>query len=305
MIYTLTPNPAIDYYVSVENFRMNEINRAEDCQFVAAGKGINCSGLLDILGIESAAIYFAAGFTGKYISERLSYKKHIHVCPIETPGTTRINVKFLGENDTAINAGGPSISDAAKAELSALVEKLTAEDLFIISGSLPHNFTKQDVLELGKKINQKGARLVLDIPDLTKDDIQDLNVFLIKPNLEEFRHFLGEPVEENDIPKTVDRALGDNITHILISLGKHGSYYAGSQGRYFVNVPSVKAYSPVGAGDCTLAAFVGMLESGADIVTALKTANAAGSARVKYNRIEYRERIDSLVKEVEVIPQGL
>ena len=71
MIYTITFNPAIDYIAQVNNIKMNEVNRVTSEKILAGGKGINVSVVLKNLGIESIALGFIAGFTGKEIQSRV------------------------------------------------------------------------------------------------------------------------------------------------------------------------------------------------------------------------------------------
>ncbi len=301
MIYTFTPNPAVDYYVEVPDLQLGRINRTEKEDFYAAGKGINCSIMLDLLGIESTAVYFSGGFTGKFIDESLKAYPHITSKPIETEGITRVNVKFIGESDLAINAKGASITDQAKETLNRFVDTLKEDDVIIISGSLPGNFPVDDLLEVCRAINRKKTRLVLDVPGLKASDLSDLDIFLIKPNLEEFADFLGEEIDEENYRSFIDRALNGNISNILLSLGKAGSYYGGTCGRYLVRVPAVKAFSTVGAGDSTLAAFTGVFQQTEDIEKALKWGNAAGVARVKYGALDDRRKVEEIVSSIELI----
>ena len=63
MIYTVTFNPAIDYVVRLDSpLQVAAINRAtgEDC--VLGGKGINVSGVLAQLGVESVALGWSAAW---------------------------------------------------------------------------------------------------------------------------------------------------------------------------------------------------------------------------------------------------
>ena len=46
MIYTLTLNPAIDYYMSMDNFKLGELNSLEEGYTLPGGKGINVSKVL-------------------------------------------------------------------------------------------------------------------------------------------------------------------------------------------------------------------------------------------------------------------
>ena len=43
MIYTVTVNPALDYVMQLEKVEAGSVNRSNDCQFLAGGKGINVS----------------------------------------------------------------------------------------------------------------------------------------------------------------------------------------------------------------------------------------------------------------------
>ena len=73
MIYTVTFNPAIDYVVRLGSpLQVAAINRAtgEDC--VLGGKGINVSGVLAQLGVESVALGFIAGETGAWLERGLA-----------------------------------------------------------------------------------------------------------------------------------------------------------------------------------------------------------------------------------------
>ena len=71
MIYTVTFNPAIDYIAEVNDFKMNEINRATSERILAGGKGINVSTVLKNLEVESTALGFIAGFTGNEVKQRV------------------------------------------------------------------------------------------------------------------------------------------------------------------------------------------------------------------------------------------
>ena len=65
MIYTVTVNPALDYVLQLEKVNDGETNRSSDTQFLAGGKGINVSQILNQLGVENTAWGFVGGFTGE------------------------------------------------------------------------------------------------------------------------------------------------------------------------------------------------------------------------------------------------
>ena len=62
MIYTITLNPSLDYFVTVEHFEPGRTNRAVTEQILPGGKGLNVSVMLKNLGMDSTALGFTAGF---------------------------------------------------------------------------------------------------------------------------------------------------------------------------------------------------------------------------------------------------
>ena len=71
MIYTVTFNPALDYVVFLDNLKLGDVNRSTRESIFYGGKGINVSTILNTLGLETTALGFVAGFTGKAIEDDL------------------------------------------------------------------------------------------------------------------------------------------------------------------------------------------------------------------------------------------
>ncbi|MDZ5035328.1 PfkB family carbohydrate kinase, partial [Clostridium perfringens] len=71
MIYTITFNPALDYIVRVEDFKLGQVNRTSYEEVYAGGKGINVSIVLINLNVENVALGYIAGFTGDEIERRV------------------------------------------------------------------------------------------------------------------------------------------------------------------------------------------------------------------------------------------
>ena len=72
MIYTLSFNPAIDYYLKPDRFVLNEINSCQSAFAYPGGKGINVSRMLSRLGTDTVALGFIAGFTGDALQKALA-----------------------------------------------------------------------------------------------------------------------------------------------------------------------------------------------------------------------------------------
>lgn len=117
MIYTVTFNPALDYVVFLDNLKLGDVNRSTRESIFYGGKGINVSTILNTLGLETTALGFVAGFTGKAIEDGL-VAQGIHTDFIHLPeGNSRINVKVKHGDETEINGQGPVITEEAINEL--------------------------------------------------------------------------------------------------------------------------------------------------------------------------------------------
>lgn len=69
MIYTVTFNPALDYVVKMDSLELGMVNRSKSEAIFYGGKGINVSTVLKNIGVDSVALGFVAGFTGKEIED--------------------------------------------------------------------------------------------------------------------------------------------------------------------------------------------------------------------------------------------
>ena len=71
MIYTVTLNPAVDYYIGLDNFQEERLNQVKTAYTLPGGKGINVSKVLKNFSVESVCLGFVGGFTGEYIKKDL------------------------------------------------------------------------------------------------------------------------------------------------------------------------------------------------------------------------------------------
>ena len=111
MIYTVTFNPSLDYSIRIENFKTGVLNRTSYEEVRVGGKGVNVSYVLKTLGYNSKALGFAAGFTGKYLIDKLNEDGIDNDFVMISNGMTRINVKASGDSETEINGTGPFVGE--------------------------------------------------------------------------------------------------------------------------------------------------------------------------------------------------
>ena len=299
MIYTVTFNPAIDYIAEVNRLKMNEINRATSEKILAGGKGINVSVVLKNLGIDSIALGFIAGFTGKEIKrkvEEFGIKTDFVYIPDKF---SRINVKLqknlegVISGETAINGEGPKISEKEIEELIVKLEKLQKEDFLVLAGSVSRNM-KDDIYEkICTKAQEKGAKIVADATGKLLINVLKHKPFLIKPNKEELEEIFENKIETNEEIIVYAKKLQEmGAENVLISMDQDGAILITKNQKVLRSkAPKGKLVNSVGAGDSMVAGFLTGYISYDDYEKAFKMGIAAGSASAFSENLATKEEI--------------
>ena len=281
MIYTITLNPAIDYFITLnETLLVDEVNRGSHEIYKAGGKGLNVSKILSVMNIPSKAIAVLGGFTGQYIQDSFAKDTNIEMIPIPVDGMNRINMKAnYGKKALCNNGSGPVANDCTVQFLLDEIAKINADDIVIISGSVMHGFPDDFVTVLAQAVHQRNAKVVVDMEQITMEQLKECRPYLIKPNLYEFQLlFENAEINESNIDEYLRKANSLGIENILVSLGKDGAALSNAQGIFKLDQPHTVLVNKVGAGDAMLASFIGKLSQGYSSEEALQWGGAAGNA---------------------------
>ena len=280
MIYTVTFNPALDYVVRLPKLTLGEVNSTETDTLCFGGKGINVSAVLNELGVDSVALGFTAGFTGKALAAAVE-KAGIQTDFIELPtGNTRINVKIKAQTETDINAGGPPVPQEAFAALLQKLETLQAGDTLCLSGSIPKSLPENTYEAILERLAGKGIRFAVDATGELLLRVLPFQPFLVKPNHHELAEMLGRDLPtEKDLFDGACELQARGAQNVLVSRAGAGALLLTETGeRYSVPAASGTVKNSVGAGDSMVAGFLaGYLQTG-DYRYALQLGSAAGSA---------------------------
>lgn len=300
MIYTLTLNPAIDYYMSMENFQLGSLNSLEEGYTLPGGKGINVSKVLKNFSIESKALGFVGGFTGDYIKKHLN-EYEIESDFIELQENTRINIKLkTKDSETEIAGKSPTISKENVEELLKKFEEIKKDDVVILSGSVPNSISKSIYADIIKLL-PKDCKVILDTRGLPFVEGLKEGVFLTKPNNHELEEFFNRKL--NNIEEIIQagkdlQALGSK--NVLISLGKDGSILITEKEVYIGNAPQGKLISSVGAGDSMVAGVVYGIAKGMTLEDSYKYGIASGSSTAFSEGLTTFEGMNSLLNKIEI-----
>ena len=308
MIYTCTLNPAIDLFVETENLLPNKVNRTQDEDYQANGKGVNVSIILKRLGVDSTALGFTAGFTGDYIKDELR-NMDISTDFVDIDGITRVNI-FVHSQDGEFKIvnQGPVVDSSGVNNMLQKIKALPKHATLFVSGSLPKGVHEDIYKEIAKIAEEKDIELILDISSAILLDCLPYHPYLIKPNDEELAHFFHKDnLTEEEIIESGYQLLDKGAQRVLISLGKNGSIYMDNDHDHVIKASTVKGnvVNTACAGDTMLAMFVQKLKAGCSQEDALKYASAAGASTAFSKGLSDLQDIEELVPKVEItILQG-
>lgn len=297
MIYTLTLNPSLDYYVKVNNFKQGAVNRTAAERLTVGGKGVNVSLQLKELGDDTVALGFVAGFTGEEIRKEIEALGLKHEL-FEVAGRSRINVKIKAITETDINACGVEITQSDVETMThTLKAELKAGDYVVISGNAPSSLGDEvyaDIIDTLRVVD--GVNFVVDACGELLCETLKYKPFLIKPNLFELCEIFGIPASVNDTQ--VIAAYARNLQkrgarNVIVSLGSEGAVMVTeTQQACYVRAARGQLINSVGAGDCMIAGFLHEYIKTGNYFKALNFATASGSACAFTEGVATREQIE-------------
>ena len=302
MIYTVTFNPAIDYIVRMDKFIPGATNRVSYEQVLGGGKGINVSIVLKNLGLDSTALGFMSGFTGREILRQL----HSFGCQsdfIELPeGFSRINVKIkTQQQETEVNGQGPDIPQAAIDELYKKLDKLSAGDTLVLAGSIPKSLPDSIYEDIMARLEGRGINIVVDATKKLLLNVLKYKPFLIKPNNHELAEMFNvELKSHDDIIKYAKKLQEQGARNVLISMGGDGAILVAEDGTTsYSPVPKGTLVNSIGAGDSMVAGFLTGYHEKKDFRFAFLMGVATGSASAFSENLATRPEVEALLSTLQ------
>jgi len=282
VIVTITLNPSLDRTLEVDSFERGAVLRTSDPILEAGGKGVNVTRALTANGTESIAVLPVGGSEGAELTALLDAAA-VHARYVPVAGRTRSNIT-VSEADgtiTKLNEPGSALGpDELAALTSAVGSTVTAGDWVIISGSVPPEFSAEQLRALTGSLADRAVNLAIDTSGDALVASLAARPRLIKPNRAELAEVAGRPLDSiSDVIAAAKgvRELGVEI--VLVSLGSDGAVLVGPAGVIVGESHVEHPRSTVGAGDCFLAGFLSKFSvDEADVDAALLEALAWGAA---------------------------
>lgn len=300
MIYTMTLNPSIDYIMRLEHFEEGLTNRSKGESISIGGKGINVSIVLKNLGMESTALGFAAGFTGRHIIEELDEYGIKNDFIMLKEGISRINIKLKMQLESEINANGPTYGREEVEALMQKLSKLQSGDHLVLAGSIPASLPRDIYKDIMKLLCDKEVQISVDATgDLLKNCLA-YKPFLIKPNLAELEELFQTTIHtDEEIFLYASKLVQMGAQNVIISLGKEGAVFVNRDHSLKLPAPKGVLKNSVGAGDSMVAGFLFGYMRNFKIEKSFAFAVACGSATAFSENLANLEEVQSILAIIE------
>jgi len=301
MIYTVTLNPALDYFMNYEELALGEVNRTGKTQISAGGKGIMESRMLSLIGTKSKALGFLGGFSGQYIKDFLN-ENQIDSDFTEIEDLTRINVKLKSqENETSFDAAGPKLQES---EINHFLEKfdhLKEDDIVVFAGTIPKSLGEDFYERLIAKVQKQKATFVMDVDGQKLLDSLPAHPLLIKPNREELEAIFETSFKNNEqIIPYGQKLLEMGAQNVIVSMAGDGALLFTNEKVYFAQGIKGELKNSIGAGDSTVAGFLAEYSQSKDPLLAFRQAIACGTSKAFSDDMPSRAFLEEIYKKVNI-----
>lgn len=264
MILTVTPTPALDLTLELDQLVLGAVNRSDHSEREASGKGVNVSWALHRAGIPTRAIYPAGGSGANFMSSALEQGGiPQRVVPISAELRTNVTLRPHLGLETKINSPGSPLTEAEVAQfLEAIDEELADASDMCLCGSAPFGAPASlmpDIISLAKA---RGVRTLVDTSGSALEHAIRAQPDIITPNLHELYEITQAPLATlGDVEKAAKGIRARGVDTVVVTLGAAGALLVDGEGALWARAKGVKPINSVGAGDALMAGLVSTRES--------------------------------------------
>jgi 6-phosphofructokinase 2 len=282
VIVTITLNPCIDKSTSVSGLIPEKKLRCAAPKFEPGGGGINVARAIKKLGGDATAIYFAGGYSGKFLQTLLS-REEIDSLVIETNSHTRENLIVVDESANAQYRFGMPGSEITAPEWEVCLhqlERMKDATFIVASGSLSPGIPTDIFGRIAGIAKKLHAKFIVDTSGEALQQAIKEGVYLIKPNLNELASLAGKKqLSKDDIIKEARTIITSGGCEVMVvSLGAEGALLITKDKAVQFIPPAVERKSTVGAGDSMVAGIVLSLHQNKPIEEAVRYGVTCGTA---------------------------
>lgn len=297
MIHLITLNPAIDHFITADDFAFGKTNYVKDDYIVFGGKAINVAHVLKELDEKCRLVTTMDPIYQEFIKQNIQDLDYHLIMTKQVRINSKINISGV---ITELNSLGQSLQDKYAEFTTYVKENVQKDDIVLLAGN-PHPEDYQFMLELGHLIKLQQGRLIIDCSKITFADLKQIQPELIKPNDEEIATLLEmtNPHDE-EIIKGAEKIQQAGVKQVAVTLGKYGSLFLTNNNLYQVSPLTGEVVNTVGAGDSYVAGLIYGLSQNLEVETMLKYASACASASAFSQGLATKAGIEKYYQEINV-----
>lgn len=282
-IVTLTVNPAIDFFTSVERLTDTHKMRCAPARCDPGGGGVNVARVVHRLGGDCQAIYLGGGAAASILA-RLLEAEGLDFVALPIAGETRENFSVreaASGREFRFVMPGPVITKAEWEGCLAQLDALQpAPRYLVLSGSLAPGVPDDFYARVIDAAKARGCKVVLDASGEALRLALPHAPYLIKPSINELRQLTGQPLDNEADWRQAARQIVDagHAQVVALSLGADGAMLVTRDGVDRVAGGAITVVSTIGAGDSFVGGMVWALNRGDDVRQAFCYGVAAATA---------------------------
>lgn len=282
LVVTLTPNPALDIWLTTKEFVAGPKLRSSPPRVDPGGGGINVSRVIHRLEGETFALYAAGGRRGDEVAAALK-REGVPAEMRRLKEETRENISVCEESSGDVLRFVTPGPEMQRDEAAALLESLehAAQDAALVvgSGSLPKGAGEDFWAEAATRCQKAKARLVLDSHDAVGPALEK-GVFCFRENRDAIAKLenceIGWPEETADWAAQQVQKNAAEI--VIVTEGSEGAVLVTKDVKLLQPPPKVTPQSAIGAGDSFVAGLCLALSRNESVEEALRRAVATAAA---------------------------
>lgn len=286
MILTLTPNAALDRILFIDEFQPGSSMRPERIIDKVGGKALDAAVALRAFGLDTLAISFVAGESGRRLAKLLDEYGIRHDL-IWLEGESRIShviVETRHRRHSHVTAGTLTVPSGAAAEfMQRYRSHLSQADWVIAGGSLPPGVPPDFYQAIIEIANDAGKPILLDGTGAPVLATLATPPTILKMNWDEFTQTF-DTTPTRLLEELAEQAQAIFRKHLLLTLvvtcGKEGILAFTPEGKFLSTAPAQQAINAAGAGDAVSGALAWRLAGGDGWAKTLRWAAATGAAAV-------------------------
>jgi 1-phosphofructokinase family hexose kinase len=273
--------PSLDLTYLVDDLRLGAIHRPQGLVACAGGKALNMGRVAARLGADVRVTAVLGGAAGDHVATLLAADGVPHDI-IDSPVETRTCVSIAAARSrelTELYQYAPAMpAQVWRAFLSATSTDLSSRPGWLsISGAPPADLPTDALGDLVRLAHRHGTRVAVDTHGPGLEAAVAPRPELVKINRAEAAELLGSE-SGADLPTMARRIRAQTGGIVVLTDGQAGAIAVVGEQTHRVPAPTRVGRFPVGSGDAFLGGLVAMLDRGASLSDALRTAAAAGTA---------------------------